>query len=806
MMTAFVSSHSVVSAKEGGQSTRVTKGWSFHKGDLGSPWEAWRTRFLVEWESVTLPHTVNALDSVDPDVEYYQGPTWYRKVMKINNPYKNGRTVLHFEGAGQKSDVYVFTEKVGEHEGGYDEFKIDITDLAKKYKDKKVNRGRGVPILVRCDNSRDVERVPSDMSDFVQYNGVYRHLNMLYLPQVSLSQVHIKSDVTKQQAVLSVKAKLYNPDEINEAVSYRVEIYDPNGRLILTEESSKPIWNDESVLAEFKIDNPELWSPDKPNLYTCVTKVIRGSDESERREKFGLRFFEFVKKGPFKLNGDRVLIKGTHRHEDHAGVGAAMSDELIKKELEYIKAMGANFVRLGHYQQSREVLKLCDELGLMVWEEIPWCRGGLGGERYQQGAKRMLRNMINQHYNHPSVIIWGLGNENDWKGDFVKFDKEAIRSFMRELNTESHKLDPSRMTGIRRCAFAADIVDVYSPSIWAGWYRGKFIDYKETSNAEIAKNDRFIHMEWGGSSHAGRHSEKPDEGLAGIATGQGTDEREGDFLMSGGAARASKDGDWSETYICNLMDWHLKEQETMPNLTGTAFWVFKDFATPVRPENPVPDVNQKGVMTRDLKPKESYYVFKSYWSNEPTLRIYGHSWHTRWGKRGEKKIVKVYSNCPEVKLYLNGKFVGSKKRNSQDFPAAGLRWGVVFRPGSNVLKAVGEYNGETITDTIKFNYETRSWGKVNRLKIDEIERDGDIVTIEVTAYDKNNVMCLDSRNYVRFTIAGDGKLIDNLGTPDGSRKVQLANAKARIRVKLGKSESVVGVVSKDVKSVFVTLK
>ena len=121
----------------------------------------------------------------------------------------------------------------------------------------------------------------------------------------------------------------------------------------------------------------------------------------------------------------------------------------------------------------------------MVWEEIPWCRGGLGGDVYKEQARRMLTNMIEQHYNHPSVIIWGLGNENDWPGDFTEFDKEKIRTFMKELNDLSHKLDPSRKTAIRRCDFCKDIVDVYSPSIWAGWYRGIYTEYKEVSKAGI---------------------------------------------------------------------------------------------------------------------------------------------------------------------------------------------------------------------------------------------------------------------------------------------------------------------------------
>lgn len=304
--------------------------------------------------------------------------------------------------------------------------------------------------------------------------------------------------------------------------------------------------------------------------------------------------------------------------------------------------MGVNFIRLGHYQQSRIVLDLCDSLGILVWEEIPWCRGGLGGEAYKDQARRMLTNMIEQHYNHPSVIIWGLGNENDWPGDFPEFDKEKIRAFMRELNDRSHQLDPSRKTAIRRCDFCKDIVDVYSPSIWAGWYRGQYREYRDVSEQEFKNVNHFLHVEWGGDNHARRHAEDPESIMNNITTGSGADERNGDASPRGGSARFSKDGDWSETYICNLIDWHLKEQETMPWLTGTAYWPFKDFSTPGRPDNPVPYVNQKGVVERDFTKKESYYVFQSYWSEKPMAHLYGHTWPVRWGSPGELKLVKVY--------------------------------------------------------------------------------------------------------------------------------------------------------------------
>jgi beta-galactosidase len=523
-----------------------------------------------------------------------------------------------------------------------------------------------------------------------------------------------------------------------------------------------------------------LWSPASPQLYTCEVTLGSESGEVTAIEKFGFRHFEFITHGPFMLNGERLLLRGTHRHEDHAGVGAAMDEQTIRTEMKMIKDMGVNFIRLGHYQQSRIVLEQCDSLGILVWEEIPWCRGGLGGPTYREYTRKMLTNMITQHRNHPAAIIWGLGNEQDWPPDF---DQGEMRNALKDLHNLAHQLDDTRKTAIRRCDFSKDIVDVYSPSIWAGWYRGQMTDYKRVSHYEMQQVNHFLHAEWGGDSQALRHAEDPYRFLDIIEAGKGADEREGDALLYGGDARASRDGEWSETYICDLMDWHLKEQETMPWLTGSAQWIFKDFSTPVRPANPVPYMNQKGVVERDLTPKESYYLFQSYWTTKPMIHIYGHTWPVRWGKENEPKMVKVYSNCPEVELFVNGKSYGVKKRNSADFPSAGLRWEVPFLTGENQIRAVGKQHKETFVDEIKFRYQTEEWSDPAKITVSVSSAGEDEVWIKAELRDAKGVLCLDARNIIEFQSAGDGRLIDNLGTSTGSRIVEAYNGCARIRLK-----------------------
>ena len=767
--------------------TRLTDDWVFLRQDIGNIWEAVRPyksgnpEEYPLWQQVTLPHCFNAQDAVDPDLNYYQGPGWYKTLLSIDNPYNDGRILLDFDGAGPKTDVYIYMTKVGSHVGGYDSWNVDITDAVNDFlKSDAAARFEGkVPLSIRCDNSRDAEMIPSDLSDFTIYGGLYRYLNLVYLPKVSISQLRIEPSLDEdlKNAKLTVKGDFYNPLDVR-AANVNVTVKDPSGKIVADKTLSgiTPLGN--KNLLEIDLKKPVLWDVDAPRLYTCEVKVDADGESTTAIEKFGFRHTKFIDKGPFHLNGRRLLLRGTHRHEDHAGVGSAMTEDQMIEEMKLMKAMGVNFIRLGHYQQSEIILNLCDELGILIWEEIPWCRGGVGGERYRSQAKRMLTNMINQHHNHPAVIIWGLGNENDWPNEFETYKQSEIRGFMSELIDIAHKLDNTRKTAIRRCDFCSDIIDVYSPTIWAGWYKGNYEDYVKYSKEYYDKVNHFLHVEWGGDSHPGRFVEDKNP------TKQ----------------------DWSEIYVVKLIDWHLKEQENMPWLTGTAYWPFKDFATPVRPENPVPYVNQKGVIERDFNKKEAYYVFQSYWTDEPMAHIIGHSQPSRWGDANEEKEILVYSNCKEAELFVNGVSQGKKTRNSSDFPAAGLRWNVKLAPGENTIKTVAVAPDKTIvTDSITQYYQIEKWGEENKLVVTSEPIDENTSIVKVKVVDSKGTPCLDSKRFIRFEIAGDGTLLKNLGTAGGSSKVQAANGNASIKVKKGSGKSVVAVKSENMDTQFINI-
>jgi beta-galactosidase len=659
-----------------------------------------------------------------------------------------------------------------------------------------------------CDNARDMERSPSDLSDFSLYGGLYRHVHLVYVPAVSLEAVHIAYTFAPgSPATATVKARLYSPSQFIGLTTLSIQVSDSDGKAIHQSTKSIDAWKEEMEIASFTVESPALWSPSHPHLYTCSVSLNTEFGESVTKERFGIRHAEFVDHGPFKLNGERLFLRGTQRHMDHAEVAAAQPDAQLRHELELVKAMGANFIRLGHYQQPRIVLDLCDELGLLVWEEAPWCRSGIVSEKWKQQTRAMLANLIDQHFNHPSILMWGLGNEDDWPTEYPSIDHAAIRGFMQEMNTLAHSLDPSRVTCIRRCDFARDIPDVYSPSIWDGWYRGVYTDYQKSMEDARDVVKHFIHIEWGADSHARRHSELPDATLARAAAEMDPAKRSLDLcgfdFEANGQPKVSRDANWTENYTCNLFDWHLKVQETLPWLTGSAQWCFKDFTTPLRAENPVPRINQKGLLERDMTKKEGYFVFQSCWSEEPMVHIYGHSWPVRWGGAGEARMVKVYSNCPYAELFVNGKSAGVRNRDSQDFPAAGLRWMVNFASGKNHLRVVAKKGTVIVSDEIDFDYQATKWGKPAKLVLTEARRELKTTTVEATLFDANGVLCLDAKSAVRFSLAGVGRLIDNLGTSTGSRLVEMYNGRAQISIARNGGASTVSGVSEGISPAFV---
>ncbi|MGH7450712.1 MAG: glycoside hydrolase family 2 protein, partial [bacterium] len=514
----------------------LNRDWDYLEESIESVSELGKNHFI--WQKIDLPHTWNRFDATDNVPGYRREASWYRKSVHVPQFDENTVFRLYFEGVNISSEVYVNGKKAGTHVGGYVGFTLDISDHIKP--------GASNEILVRADNSINPNIIPSQKSDFIIFGGMTRDVWLQVLPPVFVDRVHIKTPaVSSERAATELSIQLENAWPQAQPVALEFVIVSPDGKIV-ARKSIGQITAAGSSNFSFKMPElraPKLWSPETPHLYTLKIKAQSGRYEDEVIERFGYRWFEFKEHGPFYLNGKRLLLRGTHRHEDYAGYGNAMPDSLHRRDMQMIKELGANFVRLAHYPQDPEVYRACDELGLLVWDELPWCRGGMGGTEWKANTKRLLIEQINQNFNHPSIILWSLGNEMYWLPDFPGGDHpDSLKQFVGELNDLAHQLDPGRLTTMRKFYDGAEITDVFSPSIWAGWYAGVYKSYGQALDDARKKYKRFLHAEYGGDSHVGRHTENPITG-EGVVTDDGWAEQPNKLKIK----QVSSEGDWSES-------------------------------------------------------------------------------------------------------------------------------------------------------------------------------------------------------------------------------------------------------------------
>ncbi|WP_235295860.1 DUF4861 family protein [Portibacter marinus] len=747
------------------------------------------------WTSIDLPHTWNQWDAVDNSPGYRRDASWYRKTLQLD-PSDGVSYLLYFEGSNISTDVYVNGELAGNHVGGYVGFEIDIT--------KYLKTDGQQDIMIRVDNSYNPEIIPSQKSDFFIYGGLTRDVWVKKVPNIHIANAKIHpTSVTKITADAIVEVNIAQAEKCQDC-KIMASLIDPESRQIVSE-NTIDLKNQKSLTLELPtLSNPKLWSPKSPNLYELEVALIKGDDLHDSvKDHIGFRFYKFEKNGPFFLNGERVLLRGTHRHEEHAGFGAAMPNELHRKDIEQIKDLGANFLRLGHYPQDPEIYKACDELGIIVWDELPWCRGGVGNQIWKDNGKRLLQEQISQNINHPSIFFWSLGNEVYWLPDFENGDDtQEINKYLTELNNIAHEMDPSRLTAIRKYYDGADLVDVFSPSIWSGWYAGVYTGYEKSIQESMEKYPAFLHMEYGGSSHVGRHTENPITG-SGMLSEDDWEEVSNQVNIK----NIAKEGDWTENYIVDLFDWHLSVSETMPDFTGNAQWAFKDFGTPLRPENSIPYLNQKGLVDRNGEPKDAYFVFKSYWSDEPMIYIESHTWTRRQGPENKEREVCIYSNCESVELILNGQSLGTKDRKLGDFPASGLRWNIRFDEGANELKAMGYKGGKVVAeDKINIDYTYNQSGNPDIVQLQSHLLPNGNTLVEAFMMDKDGNRVLDYEGRMYFSLDGSGRLLKDYGTPTRSQVIEMANGRAAIEVELGEGPAVIEARNQDFKGSYLNLK
>ena len=557
-------------------------------------------------EAVTLPHTWNAVDGQDGGNDYYRGTCYYTRQLKKPEMDSGDEVWLEFLGAAHTCEVMLNGEKICHHEGGYSTFRVKLEGL------KEENT-----LVVSVDNS-DNDRVYPQKADFTFYGGLYRGVNLIVVPASHFELGYCGTPGIKVTPAV-------NLEEMNAVVT--VETWQTKAESVMMEAAGQTVTVpsvDGYAKAEFRIENVHLWDGiDDPYLYTATAALPSGDSVSTR---FGCRKFEIDPQKGFLLNGRSYPLRGGSRHQDCKGVGNALTMEHHKADMEIIREMGCNTLRLAHYQHAQEFYDLCDEYGMVVWAEIPYITMHMTNGR--ANTLSQMEELVVQNYNHPSIAVWGLSNEIT----AASAVNEELLENHRALNDLCHKLDSTRPTTMANVFMLEiespilEIPDVNSYNLYFGWYLG-----------ELEQNDEFFDE---------YHAKYPDRCI-------GFSEYGADANPQYQSPNPEK-GDYSESYQAVYHEHILGMIEQRPWLWATHIWNIFDFAADGRDEGGKHGENQKGLVTFDRQTrKDAFYLYKAYWNKkEPFVHIAG----GRYVDRPEPVTeIKVYSNQTEVTLSVDGK-------------------------------------------------------------------------------------------------------------------------------------------------------
>jgi beta-galactosidase len=662
----------------------------------------------TKWDIVNLPHTWNALDPFDDQVSYRRGISWYRKYLQLGDHLRGKRLFLYFEGANQEADVYVNGAFAGNHKGGYTAFAVEITDLVNWNKQANL-------VAVQVDNSHD-PMIPPLSVGYGLYGGIYRDVWLIATDDVHFEitdhaapGVQISTpQVGHETAGVAIRAALVNDSEVIRTVEVLHTIYDADHKEVHSVRQQAKLEPGSQTSVQTEINNlvdPHLWSPDDPYLYQVSSRIIENDRVlDEIRNPLGFRWFRFDADQGFFLNGDKLQLKGTNRHQDYAGQGPAISNVQHVRDLNLIRDMGCNFLRLAHYPQDPAVLEAADRLGLLLWEEIPMVNYMTTDPRFLDNAKTMLREMIRQHHNHPSVIMWGSMNEIFlWSGEGARSRSisnmqyaERVHDYAVQLDNLIRAEDPERYTAmavhgsdIYEKTGVAEIPQLLGVNLYHGWYGGVF--------------DGF------GRDLDRRHARNPGQILFVSEYGAGSDRR----LNSAQPQRFDFTGQWQRLYH----EAHIRQINARPWLAGTAIWNQFDFSQP-HTGGSITHLNQKGMMTWDRIPKDVYYLYKANWNPEPMVYIASRDWPKRiiidtTAADADRytQPLDIYTNFERVQLVVNGVGIGAKESDG----IGKVSWDVQIAPGLNTVEAVAGRGKGRVADRmeievvrIPYSYDDRS--------------------------------------------------------------------------------------------------
>ena len=581
--------------------TKIMKGWEFTGPDGTTT-------------TVDLPHTWNARDGQDGGNDYWRGTCIYRTHFAAPQFNTASHQVwIQFDGVNASAHVVLNGSPVCNHDGGYPTFRANITELLRDENE----------LTVEVDNSKN-DRVYPQKADFTFYGGIYRDVSLMVVSKNHFTLDYfggpgIRITPTVQGADASVQVTTWHDGE----GEVSIELLDAAGNTVATGKGPD---------ITLTIFNAHLWNGVKdPYLYSCKARlVVNGTVEDETTTRFGVRSFKVDPKKGFFLNGKSYPLHGVSRHQDRKGLGNAITREMHDEDMALIKEIGANTIRLAHYQHDQYFYDLCDEVGMVVWAEIPYISEHMPNGR--ENTISQMKELIIQNYNHPCIVCWGVSNEIT----ISTKDKKNMLDNHRQLNDLCHEMDKTRLTTLACYAMcgpfnrSAHITDMVSWNLYLGWYVPGFIlnDLWMGFFHLCFPNRPFGYSEYGAEGMPNLHSTHPHR------------------------------GDHTEEYQAKYHEYMLRCFKRHPWMWATHVWNMFDFAADARDQGGEPGMNHKGLVTFDRKTKkDSFYLYKAWWSDEAFVHICSKRFVERTGSTA---TVKVYSNQSTVALYVNGNKVGEQ--------------------------------------------------------------------------------------------------------------------------------------------------
>ena len=655
-----------------GQSPRsrfVNEGWAFEGRDIAG---------REIHQTVTLPHTWNAKDA-QAGYHPYRGQGTYTKILKLGENYRGKRLFLRFGAVGTVADVSVNGQHIGQHRGGYSAFAYEITPY--------VNLGGDTRVTVVADNSPADDILPL-VGDFDQFGGIHRPVELIVTNQACITPldyaspgVYLKqTDVSQDRAEVEILTKISNGYPNNRKLAVRAAVTDAKGNTVAAAGAALEIAPGVTAAATIPvtINQPHLWNGrEDPYLYSVRVRLLDGNNIiDEVVQPLGLRFFEVDPDDGLVLNGAHLKLHGVARHEERQDRGSALTFADQLEDFRLIEEIGANAVRLAHYQHAEYTYQLCDRMGFIVWAEIPFVGfpAFLGDSfhatpEFEANGKQQLIELIRQNYNHPSIFFWGIYNEQPNPAGNSPLD------YMKQLQKLAEQEDPTRLTTaasmIEPDDPIHDFTDVIAWNRYFGWYYGQPQDLAG-----------FLDKV---------HKKHPSRSIAISEYGAGASIRQHQAKLE----RPNPFGAWHpEEWQAYVHERNYRAIEERPFVWGSFVWAMFDFTSSQRREGDAIGINDKGLVTHDRQTrKDAFYYYKARWSGAPVLYLTGRRFKERLASAID---VKVYSNLGQVALIVNGESHGSRSGDHGVY----LWRDVPLRTGNNVFTAKAARDGRTYTDSV----------------------------------------------------------------------------------------------------------